>query len=549
MSNRIIGCCRTRATWFAAGFALLSLAAAAAAQSPTALDDAPKQGAAPVKKQLSFPQADTSKLPRLVRARFDSLRRMLESEPADLSRVVTAAALLYVHGEPRDAIAYMEKALELSTTELAIYHLLGIFHEKAGDTAKAIAQYQKAIDLEPKFSTAKVRLALLIIDKGPAQAKTLLEAALAIEPKDARAQCALARCLVASGDKAGASDALRKALALFPVYKEANERLADLLAEQGKTDEAAAHRKVAEAGYEAPYADSLYFELLELGMEVQTLIQVANRNAAAGKMQKAETILTEAIEIEGRGTSAREAMAGIKFRAGRLDEAISMMNSVISSSPTAPGPRAQLGEALYRAGRNKEAIEAFTKAAELAPQEGRFQYWIALVHYREKNLDAALPAFRKASELSPKLVEARLGYGQTASQLKQYDVAAKAFEEGIRDNPDNALLQNAAAWFFATIPSDAHRNAKEAVRLAELACKTVKDEQHEFLDTLAAAYANDGRFEEATARTKAAIEKATAAIAATTDGAERERLTRLKADYESRLKLWAEKKPYREESH
>lgn len=503
---------------------------------------------APPKKKLTFPQVDTSKMPRLVRARFDDLRRKLDSEPADLERVATAAAMLFVHGAAQDAAAFLEKSLELSDTEPAIHHLLGIFHEKAGDAAKAAAQYQRAIDLEPKFSPPYVRKALLVIDKDAAAAKTLLEASLAAEPNDPRALCALARCLVAAGDKAGAIDALRRALALFPPYKEAHERLAALLEAEGKAEEAAAHRKVAETGSDAPYADFVLFGALEIGLDVPTLIQVANRYGSAGDVQNAEALLTQAIEIEGVGTSAREAMALLKFRSGKLNDAVSMLNSIITSDPKAAAPRAQLGEVLYRSGRNKEALDAFKKAAELAPKEGRYQYWIALVNFREKNLDAALEAFAKASELSPQLLEARVGYAQLASQKKQYDVAAKAFADALRDNPESPLIQNAAAWFFATIPSDAHRNSKEAVRLAELACKAVQDGQHEYLDTLAAAYANDGRFEEAVTRTKAAIAKVEAAITAATDDPTRERLKGLKTEYEARLKMYGEKKPYREES-
>lgn len=525
----------------AALYSALSLTPAANGQT------APTQEAPP-KKKLTFPPVDSSKMPRLVRTRFEELRRMLDNEPADLERVVRAASMLFVHGAPKDAVAFLEKSLELSDTEPAIHHLLGIFHEKAGDPAKAAAQYQRAIDLEPQFSPPYMRKALLVIDKDPATAKKLLEASLASEPNDPRALCALGRCLAAAGDKSGAIDAQRRALALFPPYKEAHERLAALLAEEGKVEEAAAHRKVAESGSEAPYADFVFFSALEFGLDVPTLIQVANRYGSAGDVQNAEALLTQAIEIEGVGTSAREAMALLKFRSGKHNDAISMLNSIVTSEPKAAAPRAQLGEVFYRSGRNKEALEAFKKAAELAPKEGRYQYWIALVNFREKNLDAALEAFAKASELSPQLLEARVGYAQLASQKKQYDVAAKAFAEALRDNPESPLIQNAAAWFFATIPSDAHRNAKEAVRLAEAACKAVSDGQHEYLDTLAAAYANDGRFEEAVSRTKDAIAKVDAAITAATDDPTRERLKGLKMEYESRLKLYGEKKPYREES-
>lgn len=502
----------------------------------------------PPAKRLDFPPADSSKMPRPVRVKFEDLRRRFASEPADLPSVITAAALLFVHGSPADAVAYGQKMLELSDNDAALHHLLGIFYEKAGDTTKAMTEFQQAINLAPEFTPALVRLALLLIDKEPARAKPLLEKAISLDPRDARALCALARCQEAAGDKDAAIDALRRSLALFPPYKEANERIAALLARQGKADEAAAHRKVAETGYEAPYTDFVLFKVLELGMDVPTLITVAQRAAESGKLDRAEEILAQAIEIEGEGTSARSALAEIKYKAGKIDDAISMVKSIISSAPKDPQARARLGDILFRAGRNKEAIEAFTKAAELAPTVGRYQYWIGLINFRDNQLEAALPAFKKASELNPTLVEARVGYAQLASQLKHYDEAAQAYRAAFKDNPDSPLVQNGAAWFFATIPDDAHRNPKEAVRLAELANKATQYGQHEFLDTLAAAYAADGRFDEATTRIKEAIEKVDAAIKAATDDKAKQRLGAMKADYEKRQALYAEKKPWREES-
>ena len=96
---------------------------------------------------------------------------------------------------------------------------------------------------------------------------------------------------------------------------------------------------------------------------------------------------------------------------------------------------------------------------------------------------------------------------------------------------------NALAWIYATCPEPAVRNGAEAVRLAEHACQLSERRSVEFLDTLAAAYAETGRFpdaiktaEETRALAEAAKDRATAEM-------ERQRLelyrTRARAYHEA----------------
>jgi Flp pilus assembly protein TadD len=63
--------------------------------------------------------------------------------------------------------------------------------------------------------------------------------------------------------------------------------------------------------------------------------------------------------------------------------------------------------------------------------------------------------------------------------------------------PDWPPALNGLAWLLATHPDATVRNGPEAVRLAERACAVTSRRNPELLDTLAAAYAEAGRFPEA----------------------------------------------------
>jgi tetratricopeptide (TPR) repeat protein len=64
---------------------------------------------------------------------------------------------------------------------------------------------------------------------------------------------------------------------------------------------------------------------------------------------------------------------------------------------------------------------------------------------------------------------------------------------------------NRAAWALATNPDPALRNGAQALGLARQACQATGDERADFLDTLAAAYAELGRLDEAAATARRAL--------------------------------------------
>jgi len=76
--------------------------------------------------------------------------------------------------------------------------------------------------------------------------------------------------------------------------------------------------------------------------------------------------------------------------------------------------------------------------------------------------------------------------------------------------PDEPEFLNNLAWLLATAADSAVRNGAEAVRLAERACELTGRKQAFNIGTLAAAYAEAGRFEDAVRAAQQAIDVATA---------------------------------------
>lgn len=89
--------------------------------------------------------------------------------------------------------------------------------------------------------------------------------------------------------------------------------------------------------------------------------------------------------------------------------------------------------------------------------------------------------------------------------------AVARYREALQYAPDDPLLLNNLAWLLATHSDERVRDAAPAIQYAERACQVTDNGQAFLLGTLAAAYAEAGRFADAVATAQRAIELATAA--------------------------------------
>ena len=83
-----------------------------------------------------------------------------------------------------------------------------------------------------------------------------------------------------------------------------------------------------------------------------------------------------------------------------------------------------------------------------------------------------------------------------------------AQRELLSSRPDDIALLNETAWVLATNPNASIRNGAEAVELAERAVRLSGASEPTVLGTLAAAYAEAGRFPEALQTARKAAELA-----------------------------------------
>ena len=236
---------------------------------------------------------------------------------------------------------------------------------------------------------------------------------------------------------------------------------------------------------------------------------VGNVLTVQGRFDDAIKHYTKAIELEPNYYFALNNLGLALTAQGRLDEAIENYRKAIEINPNFAEALNNLGLALSTKGRWDEAIENYRQAVRAKPNYGEALDNLGFALAAQGQLDEAIEDYRQAIEADANHPEAFFHLGLAFGQMGRTREAVVQFREALRLNPNLIGALNNLAWTLATSPDDELRNGPEAVRLAERACDLTHYRQPLFIGTLAAAYAESGRFPEAVTTAEKAEQLAT----------------------------------------
>ena len=292
--------------------------------------------------------------------------------------------------------------------------------------------------------------------------------------------------LAARGRTAEALDHYQKALEISPDYPDARNNLGTLFFNQGRTDEAINQFK-------------------------------------------------KALEMEPYSLNAHYNLGNALLEAGRIDEAVIQFRKALEIAPDDADTYYNLGVALVRMGRPDEARGCFQKVIEFKPDSVGAYNNLGLVLFTQGKFAEAIKAYRRTLELKPNYADAHFMLGCALRSQREFEAAKEQFQEVLKMEPGHEMAQNGLAWLLATCPEASLRDGARAVELAREAEQLSGGKQAEVLDTLAAAYAEAGRYPEAVETARRAL-----SLVATQNNQP------LAEAIESRLKLYEANVPFHE---
>lgn len=177
----------------------------------------------------------------------------------------------------------------------------------------------------------------------------------------------------------------------------------------------------------------------------------------------------------------------------------------VEKRPGNPRARLSYGVALVAERRYVEAEPQLREAVILQDTSAAAHGNLGAMLCMTGRADEGIPHLERALALDPEYTDAFRNLGEAYASRGRRALAAKYFGRAVDVAPDNPFLLARLGWLLATSPEDSVRDPAKAVEVSERAVRLTFHRDVMSLDTLAAAYAEAGRFEDAIGTAREAV--------------------------------------------
>jgi tetratricopeptide (TPR) repeat protein len=357
-----------------------------------------------------------------------ALTAALDDEPADVEARVLLAELQVAGGHDKDAKTSFVEAIDRADAPLEIALAYAGWLVLRGEVSEAQELADRLNADVPDVDTLEQAAALERTVKRPERALALAERAHKMGASAGRVAIMTGAALSAKDDQSGAIKSFRTVAKGDPLYFEANLRIAELLRDKGKLDEADKALEAAASGgadglhrvelalarsqLEEKRGDSaraarvLDDALAENGNTGQLGTRLVLERAAVddrrGDWQRALTRAEEILAREPRNVEALNFAGFLAADHGQdLPRAVKRLQAAVALSPGAGGIVDSLGWAYFRSGDLARAASFLEQAGRLEPADPEILGHLGDLYAKRQERDRALMTYKRALSLSP----------------------------------------------------------------------------------------------------------------------------------------------------
>ncbi len=224
-----------------------------------------------------------------------------------------------------------------------------------------------------------------------------------------------------------------------------------------------------------------------------------------------QTLWSHALDCDADNWRAHHGLGAALLESQQYDKAIAECSRSLELRPCYAPARASLGRALEHRGARGDieaAIEQYRQAITDDPTVADVHYNLGVLLAGRGHADEAIAEFRSAVKCKPEHASAHYNLAVCLQDQGKYAEALRHWATVAQLQPESVDAVDDLAWRLATYPDASLRDGQRAIALAEQAIQLSKGEAAKPLSTLAAAYAETGRFAEAVETAKRAIDVA-----------------------------------------
>lgn len=455
---------------------------------------------------------------------------------SELGRKIGELGHLYQANHLYDqAILCYELAMEEEPENPHWPYLLAFVRQERGESESVLNLLEKTLSLAPDYSPAVLRMADIHFKNGDMdQAKVLYERRLKLRQGDPHALLGLARIAVKHSQWKTARTRLQESVRLNPEFGNAHRLLASVHEHDGDEEKMRdSLDRASKCTRFRPAADPWIDDLNGRCYDVDQLLVLGSKAITALDIEEASSFFGRAKALEPGNPEVHLALGRLCFMVGQRVEARGFFEEAIRLDPKSDEAYFQLGVILRREGKLNEAKQMFLRALDFHPDNPNVHNNLGVTLLEQRKFREAVEALNKALEIYPEHINARYNLGLALWSLGKTEPAVQEYRKILSVKPNWAIPANSIAWILATDRNKKLRNGDEAVQWALIACKNDGGKNPEYLDTLAAAYAEAGRFEEAVRTARKSLNLARSAGDAD-----------LAEEVEKRLQLYKAKKAF-----
>ena len=193
-------------------------------------------------------------------------------------------------------------------------------------------------------------------------------------------------------------------------------------------------------------------------------------------------------------------------RKGDNTSAVGKWQKALEIDPNDARANNGLGIALGLTGKPLAASEYFKKATQIDGNFFEAYFNLGIVLLRENRIGEAADAWQNTVRLRPRFTKGHENLGHVLYLQEKYTESLTHLRFALEGEPNRVFVLNLTAALLATCPDRSIRDGVEALALAEKAKQVTAGKDPAVLDTLSAAYAENGRFEEAVQMERQALE-------------------------------------------
>jgi len=443
-------------------------------------------------------------------------------------------------GRYADAIRDFSEALRLYPRGKDAYWSRGYAYQLNGDLDKALSDYAEYLSYDENAGRVYFNRGLIYLQRKEwAKAVDDFSESIRCEPQNSNAYFDRGSALAELGQLDGALASLDAAISMNPTFAEAYQIRATVHRKRGELDDAKTDDLMA-----TKFAPRTVPSILGPIRSGPNLLDDARLAETSGRYDEAIDLCDKALETKLNPSYLSNAYMtrGSAFAGkGDWDRALRDYDEAIRVQPNNYDALTNRGNAYAHRNELDKSTSDYNEAIRLNPKLFQAYYNRALNYYAAADLDRCLADLTECIRLNPKFELAYVRRSGLLLRLKRKDEALRDADMAVSLSPEDAVAYlsrarlhaarrefsqarsdfdrmlehirkgqstavNDAAWFFATCQEAAFRDGKKAVELATKACEMRQWKDASAIDTLAAAFAEIGDFDQAVKRQSEALE-------------------------------------------